>query len=517
MTQPGVFTPYSSVSSLLGNPQSWVPADDQQRIGSYEVYDRLYWNQETNIQLLTRSGLVDQPLIVPSPMIVVETINRYVGAHMRFQVDQDTGTPETRSLAQQVFTDLFARERFYSKYNANKRFGILRGDWMFHVLADPNKPAGTKLRILPVDPASYFAIEDPNDPDRLLGCHLVEQIVQGDDTFVKRQTYRRVQDGDGNFTGEVTTETTLWKPDEWFLLDKSPVQTLLPLASLPAGISSLPVYHIPNFCEPGHRFGSSEIRGFERLMAGINGSITDEDVTLALEGLGVYFTENGKPPIDRATGQEVEWDIFPGKVVQGTRIERVDGIKTVVPFGDHVERLMEFLKQASGTTDAAIGHVDVQVAESGVALLLHFSPTLSKAEEKDQIISDVLSQMFFDLRAWLRVYEGINIDDVMIRPVFGDKLPTNTKSLVELVTMMMSTVPPIISARTAREYLATRGGLADVFAEDEAERIAAEQAQVAQWSSDTADARAAAELAGELSHQDADGTGTQTDGTASEG
>lgn len=483
-----------------------MPAEDQQRLQSYLAYENVYWDRSETLQVLARGGDTDESVFVPNPRIIVETLNRYIGANPALDVDQATGTPASRLAAQQAFEALFARERFWSKYNSNKRFGLIRGDWVWHVLADPAKPQGSRLRILPVDPGSYFRIEDPEDPERLLGCHLVEQFVEGDDTFIKRQTYRRVQDANGNFTGTVTTETAIFKPDEWFDPTKGPQRVLAQPMPLPAQITALPVYHVPNFEEPQNPWGSSELRGFERILAAINGSYTDEDIALALEGLGVYYTETNRRPVDPDTGEVVDWNIYPGRVLQGTKLERVQGIGSVQPYTDHIDRMVRALREATAAGDAAIGNVDVQTAESGVALALRMAPTMAKATEKDRIILDVHNQMLWDLRGWLQAYEGINLADVTVRLRLGDKLPSNKRAEVELVALMMSTSPPLLSAGSARRYLEARG-FAGAFADNEAALVAAEQQEITAWA--TADAGVVGREAGELTG--ADGIGAQTD------
>lgn len=496
MTQPDVSTSYSTIAPLFGAMPGWIPSLEQQRIASYNAYEEVYWNTSQVFKIMMRGGDAEEDVIyVPRPRTIIETVNRYVGVDLDFNIDQTTGTPASRTAASEAFKSLFAREAFYSKYNSNKRFGLIRGDWLWHVLADASKPQGSRLSILPVHPGNYFPVFESDEkeggsPDKIVEVHLAEQIVVGDDTVVRRQTYRKEV-----LNGVVTIYSSMatFKPDEW-ATDGKPIQILIPEFPLDSAITAIPVYHVPNFSEPGNPYGSSELRGFERLLAAINQAFTDEDITLALEGLGVYATDSNARPIDKATGEVTDWSVYPGRVIQNAAgFKRVEGVSTVVPYGDHIERMVNELKEASGANDAASGRVDVNVAESGIALLLHLAPILAKAKEKDRIILDVHGQMFFDLRAWLKVYEGINIDDVMAVPILGDKLPKNHKNAVELVTLLMSTIPPVLSAQSARVYLESEG--LKMFASDEAARVEAEQAKVL-GAADPLGERAASELNG---------------------
>jgi hypothetical protein len=496
----GIYGPYSTVAQWMTNKPAWVPVDHQERIMAYEIYEALYWSHiDLKYKIMTRDTTEDSPVYVPSSKIIVETVNRYVGNGFTFQVEPLVGTPASRALALQTLTALFRRERFVSRYNANKRYGTIRGDWGWHLMADPNKVAGSRIRILPFNAASYFPVTeadriDGGDPDRIVAVHLAERIQVGDEYRVRRQSYETLDNG------TIQSETVLCEEDKWWPegeeAEVSVIAQILPPTVLPADITSIPVYHVPNTCEPGYLFGSSELRGLEVLAASLNQSVTDEDLALALIGLGVYATDQAGSPIDPTTGQPRDWFIYPGAVIENSKgLRRVEGITSVAPYDSHIERLMKFAREASAATDAATGRVDVAVAESGVALTLELGPILAKAKEQDQVIADVHNQMLFDLRTWLRVYEGINIDDVSIVAAFGDKIPPNKAKETELVnTLVMNR---IMSAQTAREHLA-RVGYANVFAPDEEERILVEVAAIsaAEGGGDGLGERTDAELGG---------------------
>jgi hypothetical protein len=266
-------------------------------------------------------------------------------------------------------------------------------------------------------------------------------------------------------------------PDKWFDDTKAGTMYEIPKFELDPRITSIPVYHFRNFDEPGNPFGSSEIRGFERIIAAINQSVSDTDVALALDGLGLYATSGGGP-VDE-DGNDVDWIIGPGRVVENVPADfrRVTGVGSVKPAQDHVQMIYNFMKEASGTPDAAIGKIDVQVAESGVALALQLAPMLAKADEKDTIITDVLAQFSYDLATmWFPVYESLNFGDARLMPIINqnDKLPVNRQAVLTEVTTMMMTDPPLLSATTGRQILSNELGIP--FASDELTRIIQEQA-----------------------------------------
>jgi hypothetical protein len=430
MTSPaGVSTPYSTIAPFFpGNAPSWIPAEEAQRILAYQAYEDIYWNNPNTFAVVAR-GTNDNPIYVPSGRVIVETINRYVARNMDFRTVPDVGTPQEQAEANVALKALFDRERFWSKFAAAKRFGIIRGDWLFHITADPAKPQGSRITITSVDPGQFFPIYDPNNVDRIIGVDLAEQVQIGDRMYIKRLRYMKTE------TGRITSETLVVEIENWNggtpenpATPKAVASDMsLPLVELPAEITAIPVYHIRNFEEPQNPYGSSELRGLERIITAVNQGISDEELTLALEGLGVYTTTAGTP-IDENTGQEVPWRMGPGRVLElpdGTSMNRVNGTNTVGPYQDHLKYLDKKLDEGSTVSDVAKGTLDVALAESGIALALRFGPILDLAAEKDILIKDVLRQFAFDLRAWLKVFEGVNCDNILWDVYMGPKLPTD--------------------------------------------------------------------------------------------
>lgn len=485
------FGKYSSVSRYAEMP-GWVPDAHKERIASYDIYNQIYWSHVAKGYKIMNRGLdaSDDPLYVPSSRIMIETLNRYVAPKLWFNpqpitepgVEPDeSGSDQALLAAQKAFTDLFARERFASRYAANKREGLIKGDWLWHLVADPDKPQGKRISVLAAKPESYFPVfEDETvlggDPDKMVAVILAELVQVGDEQQVRTQRYFRQPDG------TIMSGLDMWKTDEWFKWRyddevKMPLSTITPPTPLPAQITAFPVYHVPNTEEVGEIFGSSEMRGLEVLQAALNQSMTDEDLSLALMGIGVFATEEAGSPRD-STGNVIPWYIYPGAVLENAKgLRRVEGITTLAPYTDHVSRLEGYLGDASGATDAAKGRMEVAEAESGVALQLRLAPTLSRAGEKDQIITDVHAQMFYDLATmWFPAFEGINLTAVSVLPTLGDKLPVNRVAEAELANTLV--LGGILSAASARKYLEGKG-FAGMFDPAEGELLLAEKVATA--------------------------------------
>lgn len=458
--------PYVTAKPMFGQLPNWIAdAEEQQRIAAYNLYEAIYWTVPETFKLVAR-GAEDRPLYLPSGRIIVETMHRYLAPQMTVVADPAFGDDNSKALATQVWTDLARRERFYGRFNANKRYGIMRGDWMFHIYADPNKEPGSKISIFPLDPSSAFPIYNDLNVDEIIGWHIVEQTKTNDGkTQIRRLTYRKTTGVGG--PSPITVEEALYKVDDWggpgMDQDPKPEQVLRPPTQLPSPIDDLPVYLIPNFDEPGQIWGSSEMRGLEAIIGKMNQSISDEDLALALEGLGVYATDAGTPIDD--DGNDVPWNLGPGRVVElpdGKKMERITGVSSVVPFQDHISFIQGFMEQAIGISEVAKGRASVEVAESGVALLIELAPLFARRDEKQITVTDVVTNLLFNVPKWYVAYEGGAFNSLMEQtrwmPVYGDPLPKNVKAeLDQLLSMYGATPTPIVSAKYVRSRMRLAG------------------------------------------------------------
>ena len=458
------FNPYSTAKPWMKGYPQWMTDDDGLRIGSYSLYEQMYWSVPETFQL-TQLGTDEDPIYIPKPKVVVEAILRYLCVNWGFEVDPEVGTEAERKEAVQVFKKLFKRETMYAKFASQLRYCLIRGDAIWHFTADPNKPAGSRISIHELDPATYFPIHDEDDPEKLIGVHIVDQFEEPDlSVLIRRQTYRRVMDEFGTFTGEITSQCDLFAIAGWDDRNLDPneirhVRTITPVFTLPKEITQLPVYHWRNNPDPTNEFGSSQFRGVERLFAAINQTISDEDLAVALAGLGVYATDSAAPVDEH--GNEVNWLIGPGRVVEltsGTKFTRVTGVSSVTPSQDHVKYLEAKVQEASGVPDIAVGLVDSAIAESGVALALKMAPLIASNAEKELEIIGKTDQMLYDLQTmWLPAYEGVNLDGVIVESRVDNPLPRNKAAEIQEVLSLATSNPPLLTIQEARARLSELG------------------------------------------------------------
>lgn len=471
-------TPYSTAMTLVNKADipTWVNEYDAARLSSYALYENIYWTVPLTFKLVQR-GSDANPIYIPSGRTIVNTMDRYTGCDWEPIVDPSYGDANGQMLMLQWFTDLFKREKMGSKYNSNKLFGIMKGDWAFYITANPLKPAGRRISITAVDMGMVFPIEDPNDADKILGVDIAEEILIGADTRIKRTRYLKSESPDYELAEPAPGLPIQYQVDAFEIAGWENPQTqkfaqgfdgaVAPTAM--PGITNLPIYHIKNFDEPGNPFGSSEMRGLERVMAGINQSVSDEELALALEGLGMYKSSKAAP-------ENGVWGLGPGRVVHDADFERVNGVNTVGPFQEHINYLHGQLDETSGVSDVAKGKTDVTVAESGIALSIRMGPILSSAKKKDTFIEEVMNNFLFDLRDWFKTYEGQDFSTTRLVSRFGQKMPINVKERFDMLFQMYSATPPLITAAYFRDACREMGF--DIPIEINGLAIAQEQQQM---------------------------------------
>lgn len=420
----------------------WAGAEHGTRIAAYRLYEEMYWNVPDAFKVIQR-GSDAKPIYIPSGKQIVDTMHRYVAPRMRMIPDPELGSDTEKAELLALWTIFSRRERFASQFSMNKRYGLIRGDWLWHIVADPNREEGARTTIKALDPASVFPITMEDDIDTIIGYHIVDQIRENDKDFIYRLTYRKTTEIGG--PSPISVEEAVFEMDKWGgpSMEESRVRMIRPEEVLPAPIDQLPVYHMSNFSEPGSIWGSSEMRGLERIIAAINQSISDEELELVLNGLGVYVTDAGTPV--NAEGEPTTWNLGPAKVIElktGKKFERVTGTTTVEPHQSHLAYLHGQLDLSAAIPAVAKGKVNVEVAESGIALLLELAPIFAKAEEKEENITDVMTNLAFDLKKWWVAYgDGSPSDNAVLIPTYGDRIPTNRKqTFTEILEMVAAKV-----------------------------------------------------------------------------
>lgn len=433
MAKKKLFTPWSSLDNMLGKLPDWWPEEDQQRIAAYEKYDQLYWNDPTQYALRVLEN--EQPLYIPNARIVVDTTAHYLLKGLKITLPGGEKSPE------KLFMDaFFKREKIYSKIHTAKTTGVCRGDWAFHVTANPTKLEGSRVSIDTLHPGMVWMVPSDDDPDEVVRIHIVQQWIDPSDeekkVVIRKLTYEKLI-----VSGKtrIHREEAIWKlTPAWYGPTPEKVKQILAPELLPEDIDQFPVYWFKNKEWDDQLYGSSELRGLEFLDWAVSQGATDTQMTLGLEGLGVYATDGGRPVDD--DGVETDWEVSPGKVMEvtaGSYFRRVEGVGSITPMMDQIHFLEDKMFETASITDVARGIVDAQVAESGIALAIKFLPTLAKIEQRDTAGVETLQQMFYDLKKWFKAYEGMTIEKDFEVDIAKSKLPPNrTETINELNNML---------------------------------------------------------------------------------
>lgn len=425
------YNQWSTLKGFVGNKDrpDWVPEEDRTRLAAYTKYDQMYWNDAQQYALRVLEG--EEPLYIPNARTIVDITAHYMAKGL--EIVSPDGSAEMKKFLQ----DFLDREEFYSRFETEKTAGVARGDWIFHLTANPKKEAGSRISLNGVDPSSVFPIWDDDQPDKMIGCHIAIQYYlpkEPDKLRVRKLTYRLEETDQGR---RVSREESIWEIDpKWYGPEAKLVQQVIPLGYLDSRITAIPIYWFRNRSWSGEDFGSSELRGFENIMQTISQGDTDVSAALALEGLGVYATDGGRPV--NADGTETTWEVAPGRVMevpQGSYFRRVEGITSITPATDQINYLEDKMNKAAALSDVALGNVDAQTAQSGIALAIKFQPTLAKIEARDRHILARLKQLFYDWKAWVEVFERLTLTGDII-PVIGDKLPTDRVARVNELNNM---------------------------------------------------------------------------------
>jgi hypothetical protein len=454
---------------------------NQDRVTAYGTYEDI-WNNlpETFAALLRSSDDPKSRRYVPAVRGIIEGVNRYLAkdpeiawkSMLGATIDQAT-MDEFTGRVQSTLT----REEFAIKFLAMKRWWLIRGDALMTITADPSKPEGTRIGINEIPANQYFPMYDPMDATRVIGVYLAS-IVQDDDgnDIVQRIEYQRITNLDrsalfnGSPVGTIFYRIGYYEQDGWDDRDGDDLKPTDvpswamppadapadPLAGypLPTQITTIPVYHFRNNRKggPDGQFGVSEIQGLESLLAGAIQNATDEDMTVALLGIGAYWTDSGRPR--NTAGQEVAWEIAPGSMIElekDGKVGKLEGVTSVQPIQDHLSYMSKVSREATSIPEIAAGTVDPNSTASGVALAIQFQPILAHNEEKEGELASKLTHMLYDLaQMWFPAYEGVPALQVEPSVQFGNPIPLDrAATLKEIIDMLTARVISIEFAQQA--------------------------------------------------------------------
>lgn len=488
---PSTVSPYSTALELKRPRPSWVPGkEDADRVTVYYTYEDIFNNVKDAFKQLLRDAAGEEAFrrLVPAARSIVEATNRYLAKDPQIV----STVPSTVTLAEEAqaefmefLRNLWAREEMATKFLSMKRWMLVRGDSLFHITADPGKAEGSRISILELEPDHYFPTHDTIDPSKVIGAYVVTIVLadDGEEQIAQRIEYQKVRTPEdsarfnGAPVGTIFYRVGFFEPDAWD--DREPefseadlkpvpvpdwavpaegVPDYIAGYTLPSEITTIPLYHYRNARTGNEPFGRSELQGIETLLAGITQTMSDEELAVSLTGLGVYATDSGRPRDD--SGAEAEWIIAPATVIEledGRTFNRVEGIDDLKPMLQHTDALSGQARETTATPDVAVGRVDVQTAESGIALAISMAPIIAKNAEKEEELRGKTDQLLYDLtNMWVPAYEGRPATGLVVTIEFGSPLPVNEDAVVANVSTLVE--KKVIPVRFALQLLKDKLG-----------------------------------------------------------
>lgn len=453
---------------------SWLPGEDGQRAAVYDSLESVYWSEDLSYTL--RVLVTEQPIYSPNPRIVVDTISHYLLKGLTVKVED----PDKNKQENQDLCDFLDREMFYPRFHTAKHGGCIHGDFCLHMTADPDKPAGKRVSLTSVHPGKVVRKFDDDDGEKITEAWICEPYVDPDNSdqaLVRRLHYWYVE-------GAITTKSDdpeepippdlklaqdglmryVWSEEEILVNDdalweeeEEVYQVLMPPEQLPEEINHIPVFWFKNIAMDGQPFGSSDLRGLERLFRGVSQQVTDLNVAMALDGLGQYTTD--APPPANPDGSEGTWTIEPGQVQQvpnGNFFKRIEGVGSVQPMLDTIGYAENQINQASGVSAVSMGDVPPATANNPMALAVNFMPTLSKIQERDHFGVAKLRHVFWMWTQFREAYEDKAWPEKLkIVVAIGDKLPQDRTARVNELNNMLDR--DIISRAYYRQEMSLLG------------------------------------------------------------
>jgi len=448
------YNQWSTVRPFFDNTSAplWVPPEDRDRLQSYLKYDQMYWNDPRQYPLRVLEG--EQPIYIPNARIIVDTTAYFLLKGLKITYDGNKD-------GKKYLEDFLKRETFYSSFATAKQAGVARGDFAFHMTANPRKGPGLKISLNTIDPSMVFPIYDDDEPDKMVGCSIAVQYMLDGQKRLRRLTYRVIEDEASETPIRISREEGIYElSNNWYGKEAAKlIKQTIPKGLLDARITSIPIYWFRNRSWDGEDFGSSELRGVEAILEQVSQGSTDVSAALSLEGLGVYATDGGRPVMDDGAGGviETDWEVAPGRVMEvpsGAYFRRIEGVHSITPATDQIDYLETKAHESAGLNEISLGSVEAPTAASGIALAIKFMPTLAKLEVRDQHGIDVLTQLFYDWKTWVEVFERKTLDGDII-PVIGDKLPTDRVAKLNELNNMMDR--KVISAAYYRSEMEALG------------------------------------------------------------
>lgn len=464
---------------------SWCGQDHLRRLTAYMIYDSFCKNSAN--RWMNPDVLDDEEDLrreYGDPSLIVSSISSSVlgreGAEIHIMgagqeprnEDGTAATAEDRH--QDALRQWAMKERLAIKLVENEKNACKLGDGVMVLgwSAKRNRPVLTVW-----DPGFFFPVyeADGSDSEGFTEefpsvVHLAYEFEDMEDgkkvKFVRRITYELQEYEDGGTLrlpwGEDST-TTCWMSDGvWRLtVDGKMVVDALDeskgryrIKDLDLKIPFIPVIHTPAGITDGDVYGTSVLAVIMQLLEDIGSADTDLNKASGVAGSPVLGLSGGRLSESATYG--------PGTVfeMEGSgQLTALDMSKSLDALLKYDSSLLERLSVNSRVPESMLGRIKPNEVPSGIALWLSYAPHATMVEEMRQVRQVKLDLLLKFVSQWMQIEGTLDQADAKGDPYisFGSYLPADLQEAMGVVQQAMNATRPIMSRRTAIEYLRRNG------------------------------------------------------------
>ncbi|MHB1159188.1 MAG: phage portal protein [Chloroflexota bacterium] len=359
--------PLPNPTSSPATTRAVLAAADQARLRRYAEYLEFYDGKQWAKPRQGRSSLV----LNYARAIVDKGVSYLLGRGINFAVAPAGPSPEEQARARA------AEELLYRVYEENDLEavdvqgalnGAILGDTVFKVFWEQGAKGrgdgedGGRIRVVSIDPFTFFPRWAGDDPSTLLSASLVYRLSG-------EEAERRYGGGGTQRRGDVEVAEE-WTPSQLVLAvgDREVVRT-------PNPYGFIPFVHIPNARPANEFWGTSDLKDVVPLNRELNERMSDMADVIRFHSDPPVIFKGVTEHSSLVVGPGTVWD-----VPEGAEVGLLEWRGQAPAVHEHIERVMRAIHDVTETPKTAFG--DSGRLLSGVALETELQPLIQKTLRK---------------------------------------------------------------------------------------------------------------------------------------
>lgn len=464
--EPPIFDQYTALDfkSALGGdgygPRSnlaptWIGKENQRRLRVYTVLQAYLTNSSRHLLDRKASGSDARREYGDADNIVSTFVSAVLGDEQEIHVegaeDYEEDSPSSEATAafelQEKLREWGDQERLSLKMIEAENKAVGLGDGVYALGWDTKKKR-PRLRVR--DPGFYFPVLDDNDDDFPRRVHIAWELDEDDNLrTVRRITYELrtvdpysvpwsdepieeecfMSDGVWKF-GELTRSVDDFKESAGRYMEDE--EGLVRNRAL--GIDFIPIVHVPNTPSTEAHFGTSVLSLVLQILDDLQEADTDKAKASAV--VATPFLGIAGARIDQNEGL-----VFgPGSYIEmaeNGKLFPVDLSAGLERIATHIEELQKRLSVNVKLPDAARGRVDSSEIESGIHLLLLYSPMKNIVRAMRLVRDEKYPLLLKFVQRFYMLAGELEGPEQRAEIVFGSFMPNDETASVELVVKLL--------------------------------------------------------------------------------